>query len=74
MQKAIAKYEKDGLDATIAHYNSQESLDGQFYLFLIGADDNYIRASDIPASDRHGHQGCRRVRRSRVGQGDSSSH
>ncbi len=41
VQKAIDLYESDGLDATIAHYNSQESLDGQFYLFLIGDDDIY---------------------------------
>ena len=40
--KAIAKYDSEGLDAVIAHYNSQDSLDGQFYLFLIGADDIYL--------------------------------
>ena len=34
VNKAIAKYDQEGLDATIAHYNSQDSLDGQFYLFL----------------------------------------
>ena len=48
VQKAIDRYEKDGLDATIAHYNSQESLDGQFYLFLIGADDNYLAHPIFP--------------------------
>ncbi len=42
VERAIAKYERDGLDATIAYYNSQDSLDGQFYLFLVGADDNYL--------------------------------
>ena len=46
--KAIARYEADGLDATIAYYNSQESLDGQFYLFLIGADDNYLAHPIFP--------------------------
>ena len=42
VEKAIAKYEADGIDAVIAHYNSQDSLDGQFYLFLIGEDDLYL--------------------------------
>ena len=41
VDKAIAKYDNDGLDAVITHYNSQDSLDGQFYLFLIGEDDIY---------------------------------
>ena len=42
VSKATAMYDSDGLDAAIAHYNSQDSLDGQFYLFLIGADDIYL--------------------------------
>ena len=36
VRKAIAKYDEDGLEATIAYYNRQDSLEGQFYLFLIG--------------------------------------
>ncbi len=40
--KAIDRYESDGLDSVISHYNGQESLDGQFYLFLIGEDDIYL--------------------------------
>ena len=46
--RAIAKYENDGLDAAIAHYNSVDSLDGQFYLFLIGEDDNYLAHPIFP--------------------------
>ena len=46
--KAIAKYENDGLDAVITHYNGQDSLDGQFYLFLIGEDDNYLAHPIFP--------------------------
>ena len=45
---AIAKYDNDGLDAVIAHYNSQDSLDGQFYLFLIGEDDIYLAHPIFP--------------------------
>ncbi|MXY43417.1 MAG: hypothetical protein F4Y50_05065 [Dehalococcoidia bacterium] len=48
VNKAIAKYNDDGLDAVISHYNSQDSLDGQFYLFLIGADDNYVAHPIFP--------------------------
>ena len=48
IDKAIARYETDGLDATINHYNSQESLDGQFYLFLIGDDDIYLAHPIFP--------------------------
>ena len=48
VNKAIAKYNEEGLDATIAHYNSQASLDGQFYLFLIGSDDNYLAHPIFP--------------------------
>ena len=48
VNKAVARYEQDGLDATIAHYNSQDSLEGQFYLFLIGADDLYLAHPIFP--------------------------
>ena len=48
VSKAIAKYESDGLDAAIAHYNTQDSLDGQFYLFLIGEDDIYLAHPIFP--------------------------
>ncbi len=46
--KAIARYEDDGLDAVISHYNGQDSLDGQFYLFLIGEDDIYLAHPIFP--------------------------
>ena len=35
VQKAIDLYDSDGLDATVAHYNSRESLDNQWYLTLV---------------------------------------
>ncbi len=40
--KAIARYESEGLDATVAYYNSRESLDGQFYLFMMDENDIYL--------------------------------
>ena len=42
VSRAIARYESEGLEATVDYYNSQNSLEGPFYLFLIGADYRYI--------------------------------
>ena len=42
VNRAIARYDAEGLDATIAFHNGPQSLDGQLYLFLIGADDLYL--------------------------------
>ena len=46
--KAIEHYDREGLEATIDYYNSRESVDGQFYLFLIGADDLYLAHPIFP--------------------------
>ena len=46
--KATELYDSEGLDATIAYYNSRESLEGHFYLFLIGADDIYLAHPIFP--------------------------
>ena len=46
--KATELYDREGLDATIAYYDSRESVDGQFYLFLIGADDIYLAHPIFP--------------------------
>ena len=46
--KAIAHYDREGLESTIEYYNSRESVDGQFYLFLIGADDLYLAHPIFP--------------------------
>ena len=46
--KAVSRYDSEGLDAVINHYNSQDSLDGQFYLFLIGDDDIYLAHPIFP--------------------------
>ena len=39
---AIARYEAQGLDATLAHYNSPQSVDGQWYVFIIDQNDLVI--------------------------------
>ena len=56
VNRAIARYDSEGLDSVVAYYNSQDSVEGQFYLFLIGEDDNYAahpissRISSAPTS------------------------
>ena len=34
VKKAIGMYEAEGLDATLAYYNTRESIDGQWYVFI----------------------------------------
>ena len=48
VSEAIVRYENEGLDATIAHYNNRDSMDEQFYLFLVGADDIYLAHPIFP--------------------------
>ena len=42
VEQALARYERDGLDATLDHYNSQASVDGPWYVFVIGEDSTLI--------------------------------
>ena len=48
VQQAIALYEREGRAAAIAFYNSQDSIVGEFYLFLMGADDLYLAHPIFP--------------------------
>ena len=48
VSRAIALYESAGLEATVAHYNNPNSLEGSFYLFLIDAADNYLAHPIFP--------------------------
>ena len=34
VESAIARYDTEGLDATLAHYNSPDSVDGPWYVFV----------------------------------------
>ncbi len=43
---AIARYDAQGLDATLAHYNSPQSVDGQWYVFIIDENDLVIGHPD----------------------------
>ena len=35
VRHAIGRYESDGLEATLAYYNTKESIDGQWYTFIM---------------------------------------
>ena len=42
VDNAISRYESEGLEATLAYYNREESVDGQWYVFIIDQDDKVI--------------------------------
>ena len=46
VQNAISRYETLGLDATLAHYNRTESVDGQWYVFIVDQDDLVLAHPD----------------------------
>ena len=48
VRDAISQYESDGLDATVAHYNSKESIDGQWYVFIADEGKNMIAHAANP--------------------------
>ena len=48
VQAAIDRYESDGLEATVAYYNSSESFDGASFLFLIDENDLYLVHPLVP--------------------------
>ena len=39
VRQAIARYESEGREATIAYYNSPESVDGQWYVYIVDEND-----------------------------------
>ena len=47
VQKAIDLYDSDGLDAAVAHYNSRDSLDNQWYLQLVSVPDKTFLAHGL---------------------------
>ncbi len=48
VRNAIGRYESDGIDATLAHYNTKESIDGQWYVFIFDANDILIAHAANP--------------------------
>ena len=46
VESAIARYEARGLEPTLAHYNRPESVDGEWYVFIIDENDMVIAHPD----------------------------
>ncbi|MCY4438300.1 MAG: hypothetical protein OXE05_13340 [Chloroflexi bacterium] len=46
--EAIRRYDADGREATLAHFNNPESVDGEWYMFIIGEDGEVLAHSAIP--------------------------
>ena len=46
VDNAISRYPTQRLDATLAHYNREESVDGQWYVFIIDENDRVIGHHD----------------------------
>ena len=65
VENAIARYDAQGLDATLAHYNSPQSVDGQWYVFIIDPERPGHRPPR-PRTPGPGHEGLGGHRRQRV--------
>ena len=48
VEKAINRYDAEGREATVEYYNSQSSVDGEWYIFIIDEDDIVISHATIP--------------------------
>ena len=46
--EAISRYETQGLDATLAHYNRPESTDGQWYVFIADENQTIVAHAAVP--------------------------
>ena len=46
--EAISMYETQGLDATLAHYNRPESIDGQWYVFIADENKTVVAHAAVP--------------------------
>ena len=48
VRDAISRYESEGLDATVTYYNAKESVDGQWYVFIIDENQTIIAHAPDP--------------------------
>ena len=48
VRTAVDKYISEGLDATVTHYNTPESIDGQWYMFIFDENDIMLAHAAIP--------------------------
>ena len=59
VEQALDMYESEGRDATIAYYNSPESLDGPWYVFILDMEDGGITLSHAAVPARVGTRSSR---------------
>ncbi len=62
VERAVDHYQRHGLEATLAYYNSPESVDDQWYVFIIDQDSILVANRDpdlvgLPAADVNGPDG-----------------
>ena len=50
VETAVERYDAEGREATVAYYNSPESVDGQYYVFIAGENDVMIAHATIPSN------------------------
>ena len=48
VNNAISMYQSEGLEATLAYYNSEDSIDGQWYVFIFDEDDTMLAHAANP--------------------------
>ena len=48
VESAITYYASRGRDATLDYYNSKDSVDGEWYIFIVGEDDRVIAHATVP--------------------------
>ena len=48
VKNAISMYQSEGLEATVAYYNTKESIDGQWYMFIFDEDDTMLAHAANP--------------------------
>ena len=53
VRDAISRYESEGLDATVAYYNTKESVDGQWYVFIIDENQTIIAHANPDLVGKH---------------------
>lgn len=50
VEQAVARYDANGRDATVSYYNSPESVDGQYYVFIGDENDVMLAHATVPAN------------------------
>ena len=48
VQKAVERYDAEGREAAMAHYNAPESIDGEWYVFILDGDGVFLAHASRP--------------------------